>query len=199
MKAIDMILNILTEPDLPCDGRECNAECPFRFGSEMNPNSRSLCISWGDDENARREAMLQMLFDAVDEAREEDGIPKKGEMWKRIGADDCTAVTILSVGGRLKDRQEVKFAASRVAFTVLLESFLKAYEKVKEPAKPSHTTPNHYRLDPEPIDVIRYQTNSWIGTPRHGKSNFVNCIIRHITSLEPDAKGVHTTCIWHKN
>lgn len=77
MKAIDMILNILTEPDLPCDGRECNAECPFRFGSEMNPNSRSLCISWGDDENARREAMLQMLFDAVDEAREEDGIPKK--------------------------------------------------------------------------------------------------------------------------
>lgn len=155
MKAIDMILNILTEPDLPCDGRECNAECPFRFGSEMNPNSRSLCISWGDDENARREAMLQMLFDAVDEAREEDGIPKKGEMWKRIGADDCTAVTILSVGGRLKDRQEVKFAASRVAVTVLLESFLKAYEKVKEPAKPSHTTPNHYRLDPEPIDVIR--------------------------------------------
>uniref|UniRef100_UPI00263018AE hypothetical protein n=2 Tax=Faecalibaculum rodentium TaxID=1702221 RepID=UPI00263018AE len=75
------------------------------------------------------------IFDAVDEAREEEGIPKKGEEWKRIGSDDCTAVTILNVGGCLKDRLEVKFSSGHVAVTVSLESFLKAYEKVEEPEK----------------------------------------------------------------
>ena len=149
MTKLEALTTIIKQSNLNCDGIDC-ANCPFNI-LEGKPYSCCLILDDGLD---KVKPIEMAIVDAMNETKEEEGIPKKGEMWKRIGADDCTAVTVLNVYSVL-DKQHVKYAATHVAVTVSLESFLKEYEKVKEPAKPSHTTPEHYKLDPEPIDVIK--------------------------------------------
>lgn len=151
MTKIETLVKLIDQSSINCHGVDCR-ECPF----DGLPGGRSRCALLNLDlDGADVEGNIKnAIFDAVDETKEEEGIPKKGEEWKKIGADDCAAVTVLDVYSVL-DKQRVKYAATHVAVTVSLESFLKEYEKVKEPEKPSHTTPAHYRLDPEPIDVIR--------------------------------------------
>lgn len=152
MTKIETLVKLIDQSSINCHGVYCR-ECPFNGPDNGTVSGALLHLN---DANAEGIAIKKAIIAAVDEAREEEGIPKKGEEWKRIGSDDCTAVTILNVGGCLKDRPEVKFSSGHVAITVSLESFLKAYEKVEEPEKKhSHTTPDHYRLNPEPIDVIR--------------------------------------------
>lgn len=101
----------------------------------------------------------------MDEARKEEPDPKTGEWWRSKG-DDRYIVKIVDGYCRLRGKRIVKYKNGCTAtLGTNIEDFLERFEKEDGPIltlgedaeliKPSHTTPDHYKLTPEPIDVIK--------------------------------------------
>lgn len=91
--------------------------------------------------------------------------PKTGEWWRSKG-DDRYIVKVFDGDYQLLGRRIVKYKNSRnIIMETNIEDFLERFEKEDGPImtlgedaeliKPSHTTPDHYKLDPEPIAVIK--------------------------------------------
>lgn len=91
--------------------------------------------------------------------------PKTGEWWRSKG-DDSYIVKVFDGDYQLLGRRIVKYKNSRnIIMATNIEDFLERFEKEDGPIltlgedveliKPSHTTPEHYKLTPEPIDVIK--------------------------------------------
>lgn len=91
--------------------------------------------------------------------------PKTGEWWRSKG-DDRYMVKVVDGDYQLFGRRIVKYENSRnITMAANIEDFLERFEKEDGPVltlgddaeliKPSHETPEHYKLDPEPIVVIK--------------------------------------------
>lgn len=157
MTKIETLAKLIDQSSINCHGVDCR-ECPFCTDPEQ------LCDQWGN-ETARREALKQMIIDAVDEAREEETEPTVGQIWKRkSGFGDPVEIT--RIVNNLDGTKEVSYSMDDGQFMsgAILEDFLKRFEKCEPDRNTriiptsktlSHTTPDHYRLDPEPIEVIR--------------------------------------------
>lgn len=149
MTAIELIADTLRTGIVECGDFNCY-DCPFGADREIH-----LCHSW-HDEDARREGLKQMLFAAVDEARKEETEPTVGQIWKRkSGFGDQVEIT--RIVNNLNGTKEVRYSMDDGRFIsgAAIEDFLKRFEKCEEEKNSSHTTPDHYRLNPEPIAVIK--------------------------------------------
>ena len=147
MTKIEALAEIINQSDINCRGINCY-ECPF------NADPEQLCYPWGN-ETVRREALKQMIIAAVDEARKEETEPTVVQFWKRkTGLGEPVEIT--RIVNNLDGTKEVRYSMDDGQFMsgAAIEDFLKRFEKC-ELETTSHTTPDHYRLDPEPIDVIR--------------------------------------------
>lgn len=148
MTKIETLVKLIDQSSINCHGVDCR-ECPF----DGLPGGRLRCallnLNGADVEGNIKNA----IFDAVDEAREEDGIPKKGDTYR--GLYGTENVTILDTDRVIDGKRLVRFETETLVCSSSVDDFLSVYKKVEEPPKPTNTTPNHYRLNPEPIDVIR--------------------------------------------
>lgn len=148
MTKIEALAKLISQSNINCHGIFCR-ECPFCTDPEQ------LCDQW-ENETARGEALKQMIIDAVDEARKEETEPTVGQIWKRkSGFGDQVEIT--RIVNNLNGTKEVRYPMDDGQFMsgAILEDFLKWFEKCEEEKNSSHTTPEHYKLDPEPIAVIK--------------------------------------------
>lgn len=154
MTKIETLVKLIDQSSINCHGIFCR-ECPF----DGLPGGRSRCALLNLDlDGADVEGNIKnAIFDAVDEAREEDCIPKKGDTYR--GLYGTENVTILDTDRVIDGKRLVRFETGTLVCSSSVDDFLSVYKKVEEPPKPeskhSHTTPDHYRLNPEPIDVIK--------------------------------------------
>lgn len=148
MTKIEALAKLISQSNINCHGIFCR-ECPFYTDPEQ------LCDQW-ENETARGEALKQMIIDAVDEARKEETEPTVGQIRKRkSGFGDQAEIT--RIVNNLDGTKEVRYSMDDGQFMsgAILEDFLKWFEKREEEKNSSHTTPDHYRLNPEPIAVIK--------------------------------------------
>jgi len=161
MTKIETLVKLIDQSSINCHGVDCR-ECPF----DGLPGGRSECaLLHLNDANAEGITIKKAIIAALDEARKEEPDPKTGERWKSKG-DDRYIVKIVDGDYQLFGRRIVKYKDSRnITMGANIEDFLELYEKEDGPIltlgedaeliKPSHTTPDHYKLTPEPIDVIK--------------------------------------------
>ena len=161
MTKIETLVKLIDQSSINCHGVDCR-ECPF----DGLANGRISCaLLHLNDANAEDITIKKAIIAAVDEAREEEPDPKTGEWW-RLKADTRNRVKIVDGNYQLCGKRIVKYEI-RGCCTLgkNIEEFLEWFEKEDGPIltlgedveliKPSHTTPEHYRLDPEPIAVIK--------------------------------------------
>ena len=152
MTKIETLVKLIDQSSINCHGVDCR-ECPF----DGLPGGRSECaLLHLNDANAEGITIKKAIIDAVDEARKEETEPTVGQIWKRkSGFGDQVEIT--RIVNNLDGTKEVRCSMDDGQFMsgAILEDFLKWFEKCEEEKNSSHTTPNHYRLNPEPIEVIR--------------------------------------------
>lgn len=153
MTKIETLVKLIDQSSINCHGVDCR-ECPF----DGLPGGRSRCALLNLDlDGADVEGNIKnAIFDAVDEARKEETEPTVGQIWKRKSGFG-EPVEITRIVNNLDGTKEVRYSMDDGQFRsgAILEDFLKWFEKCEEEKNSSHTTPDHYRLNPEPIDVIR--------------------------------------------
>ncbi len=152
MTKIETLVKLIDQSSVNCHGVDCR-ECPF----DGLPGGRSRCALFNSDGADVEGNIKNAIFDAVDEAREEETEPTVGQIWKRkSGFGDPVEIT--RIVNNLDGTKEVRYSMDDGQFMsgAAIEDFFKWFEKYEPESKtPSHTTPNHYRLNPEPIDVIK--------------------------------------------
>ena len=152
MTKIETLVKLINQSGINCHGVDCR-ECPF----DCLVNGKISCaLLHLNDANAEDITIKKAIIAAVDEAREEETEPTVGQIWKRkSGFGDQVEIT--RIVNNLDGTKEVRCSMDDGQFMsgAILEDFLKWFEKCEEEKNSSHTTPDHYRLDPEPIEVIR--------------------------------------------
>lgn len=152
MTKLEALTTIIKQSNLDCDGIDC-ANCPFNI---LEGKPYSCCPI--PDELDKVRPIEMAIMDAVDEAREEAGIPKRGERYQSY-CGTSQVVTVLDTDKNLKGKRLVRYTDGTTVYASEIGGFARTHFRVEEPPKPeskhSHTTPDHYRLNPEPIDVIR--------------------------------------------
>lgn len=152
MTKIEMLVKLIDQSSINCHGVDC-CECPF----DGLPGGRSRCaLLHLNDANAEDITIKKAIIAAVDEARKEETEPTVGQIWKRkSGFGDQVEIT--RIVNNLDGTKEVRYSMDDGQFMsgAILEDFLKWFEKCEQEKNSSHTTPEHYRLDPEPIAVIK--------------------------------------------
>ena len=152
MTKIEMLVKLIDQSSINCHGVDC-CECPF----DGLPGGRSRCaLLHLDDANAEDITIKKAIIATVDEARKEETEPTVGQIWKRkSGFGDQVEIT--RIVNNLDGTKEVRYSMDDGQFMsgAILEDFLKWFEKCEQEKNSSHTTPEHYRLDPEPIAVIK--------------------------------------------
>lgn len=153
MTKIETLVKLIDQSGINCHGVHCR-ECPF----DGLANGRISCaLLHLNDANAKDITIKKAIIAAVDEARKEETEPTVGQIWKRkSGFGDPVEIT--RIVNNLDGTKEVRYSMDDGQFMsgAILEDFLKWFEKC-ELETTSHTTPDHYKLTPEPIDVI----NGW--------------------------------------
>ena len=152
MTKIETLVKLIDQSSINCHGVDCR-ECPF----DGLANGRISCaLLHLNDANAEDITIKKAIIAAVDEARKEETEPTVGQIWKRkSGFGDQVEIT--RIVNNLDGTKEVRYSMDDGQFMsgAILEDFLKWFEKCEEEKNSTHTTPDHYRLNPEPIDVIR--------------------------------------------
>ena len=152
MTKIETLVKLIDQSSINCHGVDC-CECPF----DGLVNGRISCaLLHLNDANAEDITIKKAIIAAVDEAREEETEPTVGQIWKRkSGFGDQVEIT--RIVNNLDGTKEVRYSMDDGQFMsgAILEDFLKWFEKCEEEKNSSHTTPDHYRLNPEPIAVIK--------------------------------------------
>ena len=152
MTKIETLVKLIDQSSINCHGVDCR-ECPF----DGLVNGRISCaLLHLNDANAEDITIKKAIIAAVDEAREEETEPTVGQIWKRkSGFGDQVEIT--RIVNNLDGTKEVRYSMDDGQFMsgAILEDFLKWFEKCEEEKNSSHTTPDHYRLNPEPIAVIK--------------------------------------------
>ena len=161
MTKIETLVKLIDQSSINCHGVDCR-ECPF----DGLANDRISCALLDlNDANAEDITIKKAIIAAVDEARKEEVDPKTGEWW-RLKGDDRYLVKVVDGDYQLLGRRIVKYKnGCNATLGTNIEDFLERFEKEDGPImtlgedteliKPSHTTPEHYKLDPEPIAVIK--------------------------------------------
>lgn len=152
MTKIETLVKLIDQSSINCNGVYCR-ECPF----DGLANGRISCVLLHlNDANAEGITIKKAIIAAVDEARKEETEPTVGQIWKRkSGFGDQVEIT--RIVNNLDGTKEVRYSMDDGQFMsgAILEDFLKWFEKCEEEKNSSHTTPEHYKLAPEPIDVIK--------------------------------------------
>ncbi|WP_276905516.1 DUF3310 domain-containing protein [Faecalibaculum rodentium] len=161
MTKIETLVKLIDQSSINCHGVDCR-ECPF---DGLANGTISCALLHLNDANAEGITIKKAIIDAVDEAREEETEPTVGQIWKRkSGFGDPVEIT--RIVNNLDGTKEVRYSMDDGRFMsgAILEDFLKRFEKCEPDRNTriiptsktlSHTTPDHYRLNPEPIDVIK--------------------------------------------
>ena len=152
MTKLETLVKLIHQSIINCHGVDCR-ECPF---DGLANGGISCALLHLNDANAEYITIKKAIIAAVDEARKEETEPTVGQIWKRKSGFG-EPVEITRIVNNLDGTKEVRYSMDDGQFRsgAILEDFLKWFEKCEEEKNSSHTTPDHYRLNPEPIDVIR--------------------------------------------
>lgn len=146
MTKLEALTTIIKQSNLDCDGIDCT-NCPFNM---LEGKTYSCCLI--PDELDKVRPIEMAIMDAVDEAREEAGIPKRGERYQSY-CGTSQVVTVLDTDKNLKGKRLVRYTDGTTVYASEIGGFARTHFRVEEPPKPeskhSHTTPNHSNQVPD--------------------------------------------------